>query len=161
MTSEDFPSGDVLLVEDLPSTSKLWTMAFEEHVPGVTCHAVSTGEEAIEILAGDENATEFDLVLLDLDLPGKSGFEVLAWLDDRPDLRRLPVIVVSDTSDPAAVSRCYDLNARTFIPKPDGWDGLVDTVESIAEYWFVTAELPTEPTVPSPPAKPPNRGRIE
>lgn len=134
----------VLIVEDHAPTARLFVEAFEGAAPGVSCVDVRTGEMALEHLTGECAATrEPGLVLLDLDLPGMDGFEVLEKLYSHPELRGTPVVVVSGNTSSEAVERCYELRARTFIPKPDDWDEFTALAESIARYWFETADRPT------------------
>lgn len=136
-------SGTVLVAEDHPPTTRLLELAFEEAAPGVTVEFVETGAAAIERLANVENGLPRpDLMLLDLDLPLKSGYEVLQWRAKTEDIVRTPVVVISDTSDTTAARRCYDLNAQSFISKPQDWEEFLDLATVLVKYWLQYAENP-------------------
>lgn len=142
--------GRVLIVEDHVPTSRLMATAFHEAPSEVTCVEVRTAEEALRFLTrqGDPSH-EPEIVLLDLDLPGGSGFDVLQTLKNDPELRRKPVVVVSARTSQDAINRSYDLHARTFIRKPDDWSGFMDLATAITHYWFQTAKWPDASLHPS------------
>jgi len=134
---------NVMIVEDNPPIAKLMELAFEEVAPDITTHLVMSGDEAVEILLGEDEATfKPDLLLLDLDLPGIDGFAVLEALAESFQASRLPVVVISDHTNKANINRCYNLYANTFIPKPNEWAGFVEVATVITRYWFELAELP-------------------
>ena len=138
-------SGCVLIVEDHRPTSALMTTAFDEVSPAITCRVVETGEDAMAVLAG-ENEPEAvpDLVLLDLDLPGMDGYAVLEALERDERLRALPVVVVSDITERATIDRCYELGARTFVSKPNDLNGFLSFAETLTDYWFRLATRPSK-----------------
>ena len=143
MDKDTTHSGTVLIAEHHSPTIRLLELAFEEIAPEVTVEFVDTGTAAIERLASAEDgATRPDLVLLDLNLPLKSGHDVLRWRLGSDDVGRIPVVVVSDTSDPTAARLCYDLNAQAFIGKPQGWEGFLDLTRVLVKHWFQYAESP-------------------
>lgn len=142
-TNMDQTSGRVVIVEDHAPTSNLLEQAFEEVAPKMTTECIESGDGAIErFRAVERGDPEPDIVLLDLDLPGKSGCEVLSWRDGRKIPSRIPVVVLSDISSTEAVNQCYDLQAQSFLAKPSDWSGFIDLVEVIIEYWFVHANSP-------------------
>lgn len=144
MSQMEERSGRVLIVEDHVPTSRLMATAFHEMEGDITCVEVRTAEKAIEFLTRTGAPSEAaEIVLLDLDLPDDDGFAVLETLRDDPELCRKPVIVVSSTPSQEAINRCYELHARTFIPKPDDWDEFTGTARAIADYWFGFAACPT------------------
>lgn len=143
MDKDTTHSGTVLIAEHHSPTIRLLELAFEEIAPEVTVEFADTGIAAIERLASvEDGADPPDLVLLDLNLPLKSGHDVLRWRMASDDLGRIPVVVVSDTSDPAAARLCYDLNAQAFISKPQGWEGFLDLTAVLVKHWFQYAESP-------------------
>jgi len=133
---------DILLIEDSASEADLMRIALAEKWPGCTLRVVSDGEQALALL---HEGPVPDLVLLDLNLPRLHGHEVLAALRASrvPEVRRLPVVVLSTSTDPEDVLRSHELFASSHIVKPQGIEGLFEMTESIARYWSRTVALPT------------------
>jgi chemotaxis family two-component system response regulator Rcp1 len=133
---------NILLVEDNPSDADLMRIALAEKWPDCTLQVASDGEEALALVLA---APVPDLVLLDLNLPRLHGHEVLATLraSHVPEVRRVPVVVLSTSTDPNDVLRSHELFASSHIVKPQSIEGLFETVESIASYWFRTVALPS------------------
>jgi two-component system response regulator len=82
------------------------------------------------------------LVLLDLNMPRKSGRETLAELKADPLLRRLPVVVLSTGADPMEVNRSYELGAASYVAKPATYEGLILLVRALRTWWSETVTLP-------------------
>ena len=133
---------NILLIEDSPSDADLMRIALAEKWPGCTLQVVTDGEDALALL---HEGPVPDLVLLDLNMPRLHGHEVLAALRASrvPEVRRLPVVVLSTSTDPDDVLRSHELFASSHIVKPQGIEMLFDVVESIANYWFKTVALPS------------------
>ena len=112
MTATAADPGRILVVEDGEVTRKALTRALE--VRGHEVHAVRDGVEAMDSL----RRRHFDLVLLDIRMPRKDGFETLAEIKADPALRELPVIVISGVEDTASVVRCIEMGALDHLPKP-------------------------------------------
>lgn len=130
-------SGTVLIVEDHEPTSHLLELAFEKTAPKISTERLETGEEAIRRLKEiDEGAPIPDLILLDLDLPVKNGYDVLEWRNEVDILSWIPAVVLSGTSTNTAVSQCYDLNVQSYITKPEDWEGFVELATLLVDYWF-------------------------
>lgn len=143
----------VLLVEDDPDDVLLTRRAFAKaHFP-IPLHVVSDGEGAIDYLSGAGEHADRDrfplplLLLLDLKLPRRSGFEVLEWLRGQPGLRRIPVVVLTGSGQSADVNRAYDLGANSYLVKPVRSDDLTDLVKSLNLYWLLLNEKP-DPRAP-------------
>jgi CheY-like chemotaxis protein len=81
-------------------------------------------------------------VLLDVKLPRVSGLEVLAWIREQPRLRRLPVILLTSSSQTADINRAYDLGANSFLVKPPDLDSLTQLVKTVDHYWVQTNVRP-------------------
>jgi CheY-like chemotaxis protein len=102
---------------------------------------LKSGDEAIAYLseAGrPASAPRFRLpsvVLLDIVLPGKSGFEVLAWIRRQPAFKRLPVIMLSSSADPVNINRSYELGANSYLVKPTSFPALVELVTGLRVFW--------------------------
>lgn len=143
MPETDEASQRVLIVEDHGPTANLMVHALTEAAPEITCVEVRTASQALEFLTRSEAASDLpDIVLLDLDLPDKNGFDVLKAINSHPKLSPTPVIVVSGDARPSTIHRCYELHARTFIRKPEAWDEFASVAQAIVEYWFNTAATP-------------------
>ena len=111
---------------------------------GVRCqlHAVRDGEEAVAYLQGAYHLSDRQkyplpsLILLYLNMPRLSGFDVLAWLRQEEKCRWLPVIVLSSSNHEADVKRAYSLGANSYLVKPVAFDSLVEIVQAIQRYWL-------------------------
>lgn len=136
---------EILLVEDNPADARLAMEAFSgSQVPIRLCVA-RNGIEAIEVLRGRgrfTGASRPDLILLDLNLPGKHGAEVLAEIKSDSDLKRIPVIVMTTSRANRDVCLAYDLNANCYIAKPFELDQFLRVVRSIEDFWLSTVTLP-------------------
>ena len=139
---------NLLLVEDDPNDVALIRRAFKKARILNPLNIVHDGEEAIAYLAGQgeyADRSKFPLpavVLLDLKLPRRSGHEVLAWLRQQPGLRRLPVVVLTSSSDTPDVRQAYDLGANSYLVKPVSFDGLMEMVKTLGLYWLVFNHAP-------------------
>jgi CheY-like chemotaxis protein len=138
---------EVLMVEDNPGDVLLTREAFKDSVSPPRLSVVGDGEEAIAFLRrkgkyGD--APRPDLVLLDLNLPKKSGREVLEEIKADPDLRRIPVIVLTSSAADKDILQCYDLQANSFITKPVDLSQFEAVVEAMRAFWLDHARLPRE-----------------
>jgi DNA-binding response OmpR family regulator len=106
------------------------------------CQSVADGEEAIACLSGKGTYSDRkkyrlpSLVLLELTLPRKSGFEVLTWIRSRPELKYLPVIVLSASKRESDMKKAYDLGASSYLVKPRSFDEVVKLVQTIHRYWL-------------------------
>jgi CheY-like chemotaxis protein len=142
-----------LLVEDSADDVLLMRRAFLKANILNPLVVVRSGEEAIQYLSADgayANRQEFPLpsvILLDLKLSGKSGFDVLEWIRSQPGMRTLRVIVLTSSDSIYDVDRAYKLGANSFIVKPVRFEALVEIMQSIRGYWmwFDTAPTPTRP----------------
>lgn len=87
------------------------------------------------------------VILLDLNMPRKDGFEALTEIRSDPDLRRIPVVILTTSKAEEDIYRGYDLGANSFVTKPVTFDGLVQAMSALGQYWFEIVELPVESKV--------------
>ncbi len=132
----------ILLVEDEPDDADLLTRAFRKGGIGNPVRHVEDGDQAVAYLAGHAPYLDRErhplptVVLLDLKLPRRSGFEVLEWLRAQPGLRRLPVVVLTSSGQADDVNRAYDLGANSYLVKPAAAAALADMVRTVHAYWI-------------------------
>lgn len=140
---------EILLVEDNPGDVRLIQEAFTELSTDLTLCAVSDGDKALEVLStrrADESATLPDLVLLDLNLPRMGGLEFLETIQETPELARLPVLVLTSSNACEDVLESYELAANAYLTKPTDPNEFTSMVETVAEFWFRRAALPSMPS---------------
>jgi len=156
MTARVLPGGDglnahlhrpvrILLVEDSPSDRALAMHALREARVSNELHTVADGEAAMAFLrrSGEyADAPRPDLMILDLNLPKKDGREVLADLKDDPELRAIPVIVLTTSAADEDVLAMYDLQAAGYVTKPVAFGDFVAAVKGIEEFWLSLVRLP-------------------
>lgn len=139
---------NILLVEDDPGDVRLMREAFETTEAETTLRVVTTGEDALECLRrqGEYEQAPFpDMVLLDLDLPGKSGCELLETIREDAKLRCLPVIVLTISDANEDIAKCYAAGANAYLTKPTDPDDFSDVVAAVESFWIKRAQLPPIP----------------
>lgn len=141
-------SDSILWVEDDANDILLGGRAMEKVGLGPATIA-RDGQEAIDYLSGKRKFADRSLhplpslVLLDLKLPRRSGLEVLKWLREQPELRRIPVLVFTSSKEPADVNRCYELGANAYLVKPVDMNALVDVLQKLRAFWLGPNRFPT------------------
>jgi CheY-like chemotaxis protein len=138
---------EILLVEDSPADVLLTREAFEQNRIVNRIHVAEDGVQAMDFLyrRGEyASAPRPDLILLDLNLPRKNGREVLAEIKADPDLRKIPIVVLTTSNAEEDILRAYDLNANCYVIKPVGFDNFMQAVQSIRHFWFSVVTLPSE-----------------
>jgi chemotaxis family two-component system response regulator Rcp1 len=136
---------EILLVEDSAGDVRLMREALRNARVQNNLHVVSDGIEATSFLwqDGDEaDALRPDLILLDLNLPKKSGQEVLAELKLDPCLKSIPVVVLTTSADEADILRSYQLHANCYITKPVNLDQFQQVMKTIDDFWLAMVNLP-------------------
>ena len=140
----------ILLVEDNPLDVKLTKLAFEKIDIAHVIHVARDGHAAMEFLRREGAQTDAerpDVILLDLNLPGKDGREVLKEVKQDPDLQHIPVIVLTTSDAEADRSLTYSQHANAYLTKPmelDQWDELVT---GFANFWLKLVRYPPRPDV--------------
>ncbi|SFB82476.1 Response regulator receiver domain-containing protein [Halobiforma haloterrestris] len=137
----------ILLVEPNEGDARLFSESFED--AGIACdvNTVSDGEAALDFVYGRgeyADRPDPDLVLLDFHLPGISGADVLSELKSEPELRRIPVIVMTSSDAEEDIARSYDLHANAYVQKPVEPEEFVDLVSSFEEFWLTFVRLPSK-----------------
>jgi CheY-like chemotaxis protein len=138
----------VLLVEDDPGDVLLIREAFSEHKVGNGLNVVSDGVEAMAYLRGEgryAGRERPDLILLDLNLPRKSGAEVLAEIKGDPELSVIPVVVLTTSQSEDDVTRSYRMHANAYITKPVDFDRFGEIVHQIDDFFIGIVKLPPKP----------------
>lgn len=136
---------EILLVEDNPGDVRLTQEALGEAKVRNNLAVARDGVEALAYLRCEppfQDAARPDMVLLDLNLPRKDGREVLAEIKADPELRRLPVVVLTTSSAEKDVLESYNLYANCYITKPVDLDQFVGIVSSIEDFWLTIVKLP-------------------
>jgi CheY-like chemotaxis protein len=132
----------ILHVEDNPDDVVLMNLAFSRAGIAARLEVVSDGDEAIAMLEKSALGGPPVCVLLDVKLPRVSGLDVLAWIRNQPQLKRLPVILLTSSGQSADINRAYDLGANSFLVKPADLDSLTQLVKTVADYWVHTNVRP-------------------
>lgn len=157
-----------LLVDDNRDDALLIQRAFIKAKVLNALQVVNSGQEAIAYLSGTgkySNRAEFplpSLLLLDLNMPGMDGFELLRWLRQQPTLRTLRVVVLTSSDDMRDVNAAYKLGANSFLIKPADLDRFVEISQALSGYWIwldKAPELQRPPIRPTPESgeEPPRR----
>jgi chemotaxis family two-component system response regulator Rcp1 len=136
---------EILLVEDNPGDVRLIQEALREGKVWNNPHVVSDGEAALDFVYRRglyADSPRPDLVLLDLNLPKKDGREVLAVMKGDPDLRRIPVVVLTTSREEEDVLRAYNLAANCYVAKPVELDEFMKVIRMIEDFWFTIVALP-------------------
>jgi two-component system, chemotaxis family, response regulator Rcp1 len=137
---------EILLVEDNPADVRMTIEALKDCRVSNKLSVVEDGEQALSFLRQNDGCAQRmrpDLILLDLNLPRKDGHEVLAEIKADPDLRKIPVVVLTTSENERDVRRAYDLNANCYITKPGGLEQFVSVMKSIQYFWSRVVQLPT------------------
>ncbi len=137
----------ILLVEDSPTDVMLTREAMEQYKVVNPLHIVEDGVEAMDYLKGrgkyvNQHVHHPGLIILDLNLPRMSGREVLYELKHDPELRNIPVVVLTTSKSEEDVVKSYCLHANCYITKPVDFAKFIDVVRSISDFWFGVVTLP-------------------
>lgn len=136
---------EILLVEDNPGDVRLTREALQEARVLNRLHVVSDGVEAVDFLKHRGRHTDAprpELILLDLNLPRKDGREVLAEIKDDPELKRIPVVVLTTSRAEEDIVRSYNLHANAYVAKPVGMPEFLEAVRSLENFWLAVVTLP-------------------
>jgi CheY-like chemotaxis protein len=140
----------ILMADDDEDDRMLTAEALEESRLSNQIYFVENGEEALDYLyrrgryEDPKLSPRPGLILLDLNMPKKDGRETLREIKADPQLRRIPVVVLTTSKAECDVYRSYDLGANTYIAKPVTFDSMVEVMKILGNYWFTLVELPPE-----------------
>jgi two-component system, chemotaxis family, response regulator Rcp1 len=138
---------EILLVEDNPGDVRLTREALREGKVRNNLYVAADGVEALRFLRREGEHAEAvrpDLILLDLNLPRKDGREVLEEIKEDPQLRLIPVVVLTSSQAEQDICRAYDLHANCYVTKPVDLDRFITVVQTIENFWFTIVKLPPE-----------------
>lgn len=136
---------DILLIEDNPGDIRLTREALKDAKVTNVLTVVSDGIEALALLhRNGKHATSArpDLIILDLNLPKKDGWELLAEIKSDDELRIIPVIVLTTSTADADIIKSYDLHANCYITKPVDLEQFIEVVKSVNDFWLSVVRLP-------------------
>lgn len=133
---------EVLLVEDSPEDIELTLRALHKNVPASRVHVARDGQEALDYLFGDAAAAPPRVILLDLKMPRIGGFEILGRLKLSPELKAVPVVILTSSREEADVKRAYQMGANSYIVKPVDFDKFAAVLSQVGFYWTVLNEPP-------------------
>jgi len=142
------PSQPILLVEDSPEDFEATVRAFKRSGLNNPIFRCEDGENALDFLhrrgpyADPERSPRPGVILLDLNLPGTDGREVLTEIKQDDQLKKIPVIVLTTSNDARDVESCYQAGANSYIQKPVDTEGFVRAIERLNGYWFEVVVLP-------------------
>lgn len=137
---------DILLVEDNPGDVRLTKEALRESRILNNLYFAKDGVEALAFLTREEPYQDVprpDLILLDLNLPRKDGRELLADIKQDPELKRIPVVILTTSEAEQDILKTYELHANCYITKPVDLDKFVDIVKGLEEFWLSIVKLPS------------------
>jgi len=138
---------EILLVEDNPGDVELARVALADSKVTNRLRVVEDGESALDYMhrrGRFSGAPRPDLVLLDLNLPKKDGREVLAELKSDPNLKRIPVVILTTSSAEEDILRTYNLHANCYITKPLDFKQFHKVIKSIENFWLSIVVLPAD-----------------
>jgi CheY-like chemotaxis protein len=138
----------ILMADDDPDDRQLTQEAFAESHLANDFRTVNDGEELMDYLhrrgaySDPVSSPRPGLILLDLNMPRKDGREALAEIKSDPNLRQIPVVVLTTSKSEEDIYRTYDLGVNSYIPKPVTFKNLVEVMMVLGRYWFQIVELP-------------------
>lgn len=150
MTTVNAAPITILMADDDEDDRMLTAEALEESRLSNELRFVKDGEELMDYLfrrgqyADPSTSPRPGLILLDLNMPKKDGREALQEIKANPELRRIPIVVLTTSNTDIDIYRSYDLGANTYITKPVTFEALVEVMQTLGQYWFTVVALPPE-----------------
>lgn len=140
-------SFEVLLIEDDMGDVELTEAALAKSKLKINLNVVNDGEEALAYLRREGQYTDAvrpNLIVLDLNLPGLSGLEILSAIRSDQRIKSIPVVILTTSDAHTDISRSYELGVNCYITKPVGLKEFVKIVNSIEDFWFTVVQLPSQ-----------------
>jgi two-component system response regulator len=140
----------ILLVEDSEDDYEATLRAFKKASLHNHVHWCKSGQEALDFLKHEGLYRDTSksplpgLILLDLNMPGIDGRKTLELIKQNTELKRIPVVILTTSADEKDIKVCYQMGANTYVQKPVSFDGLIEAIKRLKEYWFEIALLPKE-----------------
>ena len=140
----------ILMVEDSPEDYQITVRAFKESGLANPIIHCEDGDEALDFLNLRNEDSKFietmlpGLILLDLNLPGTDGLEILQKIKNDKKLMKIPVIVLTTSNDERDIEKCYQYGANSYVQKPVDLDGFIKSIQRIKDYWFEIVLFPKE-----------------
>lgn len=147
MNNLAFHNIEILLIEDSPSDANLTIKGFINAKIANNLRWVENGETAMNYLRQQgefANVRRPDLILLDLNLPGMDGREILTEIKSDPNLKMIPVVILTTSADEHDILRSYNLNANCYVTKPLDVYQFIQVVQLIQDFWLAAVALPRE-----------------
>jgi CheY-like chemotaxis protein len=141
-------SQTILIIEDSPEDYEATVRIFRKSGLGNPIHHCENGEEALDYLyrygvyADPEKSPRPCLILLDLNMPGLDGRGLLTTIKSDSNLKIIPVVVLTTSTDKRDIEKCYAEGANSYIQKPVDFNGLIDSIQRLKDYWFQIVVLP-------------------
>lgn len=138
----------ILIADDDEDDRFLIKAAFEECGSTIPLFFVQDGLELMQYLNNENAYTDASvykqpsLILLDLNMPKKDGREIIQEMRSNSNFKAIPIVVLSTSNAPSDIKTCYELGANSFITKPSSFEGLLEIIKNLQQFWFVTASLP-------------------
>ncbi len=137
---------EILMVDDNPGDIEITRKSLKEGKIRNVFNSVKDGEEAMDYLyqrGRFANAARPDLILLDLNMPKKDGREVLEEIKTDPNLKSIPVVILTSSKAESDIVDSYNMNANCYVPKPVELETFIGIVKKIEEFWLDVVKLPT------------------
>ena len=140
----------ILLIEDSPEDYETTVRSFNRAGVANTFHHCQDGDESLDYLfhrgqyADPASAPRPGIILLDLNMPGIDGREVLMQIKQDKDLRTIPVIVLTTSSDERDIDSCYHDGANSYVQKPVNLTKFIEAIQRLSDYWFEIVLLPKQ-----------------
>jgi len=139
-------TADILLVEDNSADVQLMVAALKDAKVDNDLYVVNNGDSVMDFLNNDDQLNPKkvrpDLIMLDLNMPNKTGLDVLKELKDHAYFKTIPVIIMTNSSEETDIAQAYEYHANTYVTKPINYKKLVEVVEILEKYWLTAAKLP-------------------
>lgn len=142
------PQQPILLIEDSPEDYEATVRALRKAGLANPVRCCEDGDEALDYVhrrgryADPDAAPRPGIVLLDLNLPGTDGREVLAEIKADPELRSIPVVILTTSTDERDIERCYSAGANSYIKKPVDLEGFMRAIQLLKDFWFEIVIVP-------------------